>query len=180
MSEKLNAFIQKQEDTIKELKAEKKELETTVNEKQKRKRLENLGLYERDYLKNEGVKKGYPHYDYDKKSAYRNVPLDVSEETYKALESNEDTIKQLQEDIRHLKRISITGQTTTRSSSFAITALMIVAIITWLVGVLIGVIAAAEGEGTIGFVLIFSGFASGLLFYALAEVLNQIDSLKKK
>ncbi len=180
MSEKVNTFIKKQEDTIKELKAEKKELETTVKEKQKQKRLKELGLYDRDYLNNEGVKPGYPHYDYDKKSAYRNVALDVSEETYKNLESNEETIKQLKEEIKHLKRLSVTGQTAKRSSSFAINALMIVAILTWVVGVLFGVIAAAEGEGAIGFALIFSGFASGLLFYALAEVLNQIDMLKKK
>ena len=106
--------------------------------------------------------------------------LDVSEETYKNLESNEETIKQLKEEIKHLKRLSVTGQTAKRSSSFAINALMIVAILTWVVGVLFGVIAAAEGEGAIGFALIFSGFASGLLFYALAEVLNQIDMLKKK
>ena len=180
MSDKVQKIIKKQEETIKELKAKKAEEAKKINVERKKKRLIDLGLYEEDYYKGNGEPNGYPHYDFEKKASYRIVPLDVSDEDLNAIEANDKKISQYQKDINQLKRLGTDVRPEKNKSTFTTSALFTVALLMWAAGAIVGIMAFSIDEVGQGLVYMFSGFASGILFLALAEIIHLLMKIADK
>ena len=175
MQEKVQEYLNKVDEKKKRLAEKEEQAKTEKEQRYKNDVLQQAGLFDREYCKDNEPTDDYPLYDSEKDAYYRSVPCQITAEEWEA-------VKAAYEEERALLDTQRTAKESSGKNGVA-GALKAIAVIIYICALTAGIVVAATA-GSIGvgimFAAWFGGFIFGTMMLGFSEVIRLLDSINKK